>query len=58
MDENFEQDQRPLTVRGIDRVGHDSIRLMKWMTYFGFYFEKKNLKLFFDHHFLSEISER
>ena len=38
MDEYFEQGQYPLTVRGIDRVGHDSIRLMEWMTYFDYYF--------------------
>ena len=31
---NFEQNKYSLTSTGIYRVGHDSIRLMKWICYY------------------------
>ena len=43
---NFEEDYRSRTAEGIYKIGHDSIRLMKWIIYYDrFYFDNMN---FFD----------
>ena len=40
---NFEQNKYPLTSKGIYRIGHDSIRLMKWICYYNrSYYENIN----------------
>ena len=31
---NFEQDYWSRTAKGIDKIGHDSIRLLKWLAYY------------------------
>ena len=40
---DFEQDHWPRTARGSYKIGHDSIRLMKWICYYdSFYYENIN----------------
>ena len=40
---NFEQNKFSITPTGIYTIGHDSIRLMKWICYYDkSYFEKIN----------------
>ena len=40
---NFEQNKYSLTSTGIYKIGHDSVRLMKWICYYDrFYYENKN----------------
>ena len=40
---NFEQNYWSRTAKGIYKIGHDSIRLMKWIFYFDrFYYENIN----------------
>ena len=40
---NFEQNKYSITSTGIHRIGHDSIRLMKWICYYDrFYCENIN----------------
>ena len=44
---NFEQNKYSLTSSGIYKIGHDSIRLMKWICYFDrSYYEKNKLLCF------------
>ena len=31
---NFEQNKYSITSKGIYKIGHDSIRLMKWICYY------------------------
>ena len=38
VDEDFEQSFHFKTAKGIYRVGHDSIRLMKWMAFYDKYY--------------------
>ena len=58
---NFGEDYRSRTAEGIYKIGHDSIRLMKWIIYYDrFYFDNMN---FFDLmgsvcKYLNEISKR
>ena len=40
---HFEQDHRSRTVEGIYKVGHDSIRFLKWLIYYeGSYYDNMN----------------
>ena len=40
---NFEQNYSSRTATGIYKIGHDSIRLMKWICYYDrFYYENIN----------------
>ena len=36
---NFEQNYCSRTAKGMCRLGHDSIRLMRWMAYYDRYYE-------------------
>ena len=40
---NFEQNRYSMTSKGIYKIGHDSVRLMKWICYYGrSYYENIN----------------
>ena len=58
---NFEQDYWPKTATGVYTIGHDSIRLMKWLIFYGrSYYDNMN---YFDLmgsicKYLIEISKR
>ena len=58
---NFEQNRYSITSKGIYKIGHDSIRLMKWICYYDrSYYENINyydlMASIFKH--LNEISKR
>ena len=58
---NFQQDCWSRTVIGVYKMGHDSIRLMKWICYYDrFYYENINYYELMGSllKFLNEISRR